>query len=338
MNRDNIILALSLLREDIEKNISSLEYEAMYRKVEQQNAWFIKQHVQYSLKAILPCLKEDYLREFCSKYSFVASEKTIAVIAAGNIPGVCLHDVFEVLLSGNKLLLKLSSVDNILVPFLLERLNKYHLTIANEELPIRYTDKISSFDAVIATGSNSTSLYFETYFAKYPHIIRKSRSSIAVIDKEDNISGLEDDIMMYMGLGCRNISHLFLPKGFDFNVLQTLLKKYDYLINHSKYRNNYDYYKAVFLMNSIGFKDFKSLLLVENFELHSPVSVVYYTYYDDVTEVNNYLIEHKEEIQCIVADKFPLQQGFTKIPFGKAQLPLLDDFADGVDTMRFLEF
>lgn len=321
MNRENIINALVWLGKDIEANMNSEEYELMYQQARAKNAWFIKENIQYALRAFLPWLNEENLRKFVSKYDVAQHSRTIAVVAAGNIPAVCFHDVLCVLLSGHKLMLKLSSQDDVIVPFLLEKLKQ------RTEIACQFVDKISHFDAVIATGSNSSSMYFETYFSKYPHIIRKSRSSIAVI--ETDFPKIEDDIFMYMGLGCRNVSLVFLPQDFDLQQLTKNFASYSHLINHNKYKNNYDYYKSIFLMNSVPFVDCGNLILQEKRELHAPVSVLYYSYYADLQEVRQFIEDHKEELQCVVGDAC--------IPFGKTQQPSLEDFADDVDTMKFLE-
>lgn len=333
MNREEIIHAFVCLGEDIRNNLLSEDYQNMYHRAQAQNGWFIPMNIQRSLEEFLPWLDRKTLEDFSSHYAFAKEPKTIAVVAAGNIPAVCFHDVLCVLLSGHKLMLKLSSSDNIIIPFLFSRLKETF------SLPIEFVDKIANFDAVIATGSNSSAMYFETYFGKYPHIIRKSRCSIAVVEKEEDISGIEDDILLYMGLGCRNVSLVFLPNGFSLDALKQRLSLYSHLTDHNKYRNNYDYHKAIFLMNLIPFTDACPMLLQEKRELHAPVSVLYYTYYDTRKEVLDFISQHQEELQCVVSNNFDFSDSSLvsdKILYGYSQKPSIDTFADNVDTMVFL--
>ncbi len=328
--REEIINALVMLGKDIEENMDKEPYLSMYRKVRSENPWFLEDNTKYALQQFLPWLQKDILENFANRYPCQQKRKRLAIVCAGNIPAVSFHDILCGLLSGSEVQIKLSSNDKVLIPFLLNRINKQEL------LPISYTDKIKDFDFVIATGSNSSSLYFESYFRNCPHIIRKSRSSIAVVTHEDNISGLEDDVFMYLGLGCRNVSLLFLPLGFDMERLKNRFKKYSFLADFHKYKNNYDYYRAVFQMNNVNVIDVGFYLLQENRQLHCPISVVNYCFYKDKKEIESFVEENKEELQCVVAGSFKFNDGIPTVPFGKAQSPNIDDYADNVDTMDFL--
>lgn len=331
MDRSIVIDALEFLGKDIRENIDKEPYLSMYDRARENNAWFLKENIKYALEQILIWLNKEDLSRFANQYSQHYKAKNLAIICAGNIPAVAFHDIVCSLLSGCIMQVKLSSCDKIVIPFLVERmLTKY-------DLPISFVDKVRNFDLIIATGSNNTSAYFDSYFKQYPKIIRKSRSSLAVITDEDDICGLENDVFMYFGLGCRNISLLFLPFGYDINKIKQQFNKYSYLIDFYKYKNNYDYRKALFLMNGIKCEDMGFCLLQNKEDLHCNISVVNYTYYQDYESVNAFISNHREELQCVVANNFEVKSNIDKIPFGKAQSPLLDDFADGVDTMLFLQ-
>jgi len=248
---------------------------------------------------------------------------------AGNIPLVGFHDFLSVLITGNKVLAKLSSNDTVLLPFLAKKLIEIEPGFA--EL-IEFTEeRLSNFDAVIATGSNNTARYFEYYFGKYPSIIRKNRNSVAILtgnETPEQLDALAEDIFRYFGLGCRNVSKLFLPKDYNFDPFFNAMYGWKEIINNNKYINNYDYNKAVYLMSNIELLDNEFLLLKEDNGFSSPISVVFYQYYESEDELRKYLSENKEHIQAIVSEK--------DIPFGAAQKPQLWDYADGVDTVSFL--
>lgn len=299
-----------------------------------ENPWFDRDSVYLALKALAKWLNKEVLEEFCDRYDFTDNPKTVAVICAGNIPAVNFHDLLCVLLSGNRALLKLSSLDNKLIPAIVEELVEIEPEIRDRVLFAE--GKIEGFDAVIATGSNNTSRYFNYYFSKYPHIIRHSRSSIAVIGNRDiDYKGLMTDVLTHKGMGCRNISKLFVPRGFDFMPFVEASKDYAFLMDHNKYRNNYDYHKAIFIMNNVAFVDSGALLMMENKDIFSPVSVLNYEFYDDLKCVEDMIEMDKDNIQCVVSD-IKFVGGMKTIGFGKAQQPEIYDYADNVDTMLFL--
>ncbi len=331
MDRSVVISALEFLGKDIRENMNKQPYLSMYERAKENNAWFLEENVLYALKQILIWLNGEELSKFANKYHKPSYSKNLAIVCAGNIPAVAFHDIICGLLSGCVVQVKLSSCDKIIIPFLVERMQ------TKFDLPISFVDKVKKFDLIIATGSNNTSAYFDSYFKQYPNIIRKSRSSLAVITEKDDISGLEDDVFMYFGLGCRNVSLLFLPFGFDISILKQQFSKYSYLIDFYKYKNNYDYRKALFLIGGTEFEDTGFCLLQNKEDLHCNISVVNYAYYKDYEYVNNFISANKENLQCVVANDFEIKTDLNKIPFGKAQTPLLEDFADGVDTMLFIE-
>jgi hypothetical protein len=248
---------------------------------------------------------------------------------AGNIPLVGFHDFLSVLISGNSIIAKTSSKDAELIIYLSEILCSINPGFRER---IRFTDGLlTGFDAVIATGSDNSSRYFEYYFGKYPHIIRKNRNSIAVIDGTETDTELENlgiDIFSYFGLGCRNVSKAFLPEGYDFHTMIKNWDKFSDVINHNKFANNYDYNMAIYLVNKEKFLDTGYLLLKESTELSSPVSVLYYEFYNSVQTVSARINYLREKIQCVT--------GKNHLAFGKAQFPKLWDYADNIDTLDFL--
>lgn len=296
--------------------------------VHQYNGWFVPSFVNKAINNVGVLLEEEALHEFC-KNIHEKSPKKVAIICAGNIPLVCFHDVLCVLLSGHHALIKLSADDNLLLPFFLKLLVHYEPAF---ETRIEFAaGKLSNFDAVIATGSNNTAGHFQFYFNKYPNIIRKNRSSVAVIDgRESNeeLKALGEDIFSYFGLGCRNVRKLLVPKGYSFTGFFENIVSFGEVINNNKYGNNYDYNRAIYLLESLPFLDNNFLMIKESRELHSPIGVLYYQTYNTPEELRNYLKEQQGELQCIVGKGF--------IPFGCSQTPVISDFADNVNTMDFL--
>ncbi len=295
------------------------------------NGWFIKEFVEEALKNIGSMLDEKSLDDFTQNIPEPKQQKTVAIIMAGNIPMVGFHDLMCVLLSGHKVLIKLSTDDNVLMPFFIKLLEHYEPSIGEN---IKFSEaKLTNFDAVIATGSNNTASHFQYYFGKYPNIIRKNRTSVAVITGKESVEDLKNlgrDIFLYFGLGCRNVSKLLVPKGFVFDPVFEAVFDYQFAVNNKKYGNNYDYNRAIYLLNLDKFLDNNFMMIKEDKGLFSPVSVVYYQEFDSETEVKQYLEENKENLQCIVG-KGP---GFA--PFGYSQQPVITEYADGVDTLKFL--
>ncbi len=315
--------------------INQSEYESLSDLVSRAhvfNGWFTPEAVKSAFIGISDWLTEDNLKKWVDNYPISEKnnrEKKIAIIMAGNIPLVGFHDFIAVFLSGNKTLAKLSSDDQHLFPALIKTLHLFDPSI--EEWVEIAQGKIENFDAVIATGSNNSATYFESYFGKYPHIIRKNRTSVAVLDntetKEDLVA-LGKDIFAYFGLGCRNVSQIWIPKDYDLNLLFEAMFPYKEIINHNKYANNYDYNKAVYLMNQENLLDNGFILLKEDEKLNSPLGMLHYVHYQNESEVKMFLEKNKTDIQAIIGKKF--------IPFGKAQTPSLNDYADDVDTLNFL--
>ncbi len=309
-----------------------------------QNPWFTEQNIRESINAIGESLRSEKINFWINKYPNIKNQrntKKIGVITAGNIPLVGFHDFITVLISGNIFYGKLSSKDNRLLKFISEYL--INLNSDFKKL-INFTeDKLENFDAIIATGSDNTSRYFEYYFGKYPHIIRKNRNSVAVLDgneTKEEIEALANDIFSYFGLGCRNVSKLFIPKNYCFDLFFENIVHFKSVYHHNKYANNYDYNKSVYLMNQIQHFDNGFVILKEDQGLSSPIGVLFFEYYDDIKKVKEFLDLNppagragKDQIQCIVSKSKFIKDA---IPFGKSQQPELWDYADNVDTMQFL--
>jgi len=298
------------------------------------NSWFTEKNVLFALNSWSEALSEENITKWLSGYTISDTEpKTVAIIMAGNIPLVGFHDFISVLITGNNVLAKLSSNDTQLLPFLAEYLTEIEPEFKNR---IHFTEeKLTNFDAVIATGSNNTARYFDYYFGKYPNIIRKNRNSVAVLTGEETseqLKALANDIFMYFGLGCRNVSKIFLPKNYNFDPFFNAMFSWKHIINNNKYINNYDYNKAVYLMSTIDLLDNEFMLLKEDTGYSSPISVVFYEYYNSLEQLNDHLSENKEHIQAIVSEAGVLNE----IPFGKSQTPQLWEYADGIDTIAFL--
>ncbi len=298
------------------------------------NGWFTPEQVYFSVQSWAKALSEDNLDKWLSVYDFSnVKPKTIGLILAGNIPLVGFHDFLCVLISGHKVLVKTSSNDQHLIKFLAN----YLINISPEmENYITFTDgKLENFDAIIATGSNNTARYFEYYFKDKPSIIRKNRNSVAVLsgnETKEDLVNLGEDIFRYFGLGCRNVSKLFIPKGYDFKNFFEAIYEYKDVIFYEKYSNNYDYNKAVFLMSNFKLLDNEFLTLKEDSSYTSPISSVFYEYYEDIEALKTQLKNDAEQIQCIVSNDIIEND----IPFGKTQKPELWDYADSVDTIAFL--
>lgn len=303
-------------------------------KAHQHNGWFTHDNLVFALNSWSKVLSVPNLTNWLSAYDFSATDqKTIGIVMAGNIPLVGFHDFISVLLSGHKVLAKLSSNDGVLLPHLSQTL--IGIESRFEGLIGFPKDRLTDFDAVIATGSNNTARHFEYYFGKHPNIIRSNRNGVAILngkERLDQLESLADDIFRYFGLGCRNVSKLYVPNGYNFDTFFNAMYRWRDIINNDKYINNYDYNKAVYLMSNMALLDNEFMLLKEDQGYASPISVVFYEYYSNETELLQRLERDAGSIQCIVGDATPLQT----IPFGGAQTPGLPDYADGVDTMAFL--
>ena len=309
------------------------ELNNIIEEAEKHNSWFSKKNIDNALNYWKDQLNEIVLKKWISEYNLVNEIENIAIIMAGNFPLAGLHDLISVIISGNNAIIKPASDDKILIEYFVNYLyTKFPKT--KDLIRINY-GKLIDFDKVIATGSNNTFKYFDYYFREKKSLLRKNRTSLAVLsgnesDKELNL--LSDDIFMYFGLGCRNVSKLFIPKRYDLEILKKRLNKYDYIINHHKYSNNYNYQKTIKLMNSEEFIDGNHFILSESENFAPPISVIYYEFYEQISDVKDKIKSSKDKIQCIVS-KLDIEKS---VDFGEAQKPKLNQYADNVDTLKFL--
>ena len=305
--------------------------ERQYR----ENSWFTPEFCRYALSTIAQMLAPEALDAFYSQYKDVAPveapRKRVAVISAGNILLADFHDFFCILVSGNDYQGRLTPQAKHLLPVLAQALSEIEPQFAER---ISFVEKITDFDAIIAYESNNSNRYFEYYFKQYPHLIRKNRNSIAVLNEmesDDELRLLSNDIYLYFGLGCRSVSKLFVPRNYDFvPFLQILTQESQPIAQHHQFNNNLEYQKAIHLMNQIPYMDAGTFLLVENQRYASPIGMVYYEYYDDIKSVNKRLTEDAEQLQCLVSNDPHIT---CRTPFGNAHTPTLSDYND---TLRRL--
>jgi len=303
-------------------------------QLNESNSWFKREQLEFACASWSTALTNDNLSKWLSVYNIAVEPlKTIALILAGNIPMVGFHDILSVLISGNKALIKLSSNDQYLIPFVLKYISTVEPRFADRYQITK--EKLEDFDAVIATGSDNTARYFEYYFGKYPHIIRKNRNSVAVLngnESKDDMKALGEDIFRYFGLGCRSVSKLFVPKGYNFDQFFEGIFHFKQVLDDDKYTNNYDYNKAVFLMSNFNLLDNGFFTIKEDTAYASPISSAFYEYYENLDDVQQKLNLDADKIQCIVSNNLVNNS----IKFGTTQSPQLWDYADNVDTMKFL--
>ena len=334
MNLEERIEALHQLGEYL-ANLNEEELDELTWKAGNQNSWFTPEHVQRAISGIRNFLDRDVLKSFTSNYQLSDQHpaKTIGIVMAGNIPLVGFHDLLCVLLSGNRALIKPSSTDTFLMRHITDKLIEIdHRLVQN----VLFAEKLEGMDAIIATGSDNTARYFEYYFAKYPHIIRKNRTSIGILNGSENAQAFESlgkDIFLYFGLGCRNVSKLYVPQGYNFSSFFEAIEDYKRVRDHHKYVNNYDYNKSIYLINGVQHLDNGFLLVTASESLVSPISVLYFEEYSDGHQLKTNLENQADKIQCIVSDQ---QWWPNSFDFGQAQSPAIDDYADQVDTMQFL--
>ncbi len=331
-DRINALIELGRLLREPDEYLEAVMHRSCHH-----NPWFTVENQRMAVGAIASrMLDAAKLRTWAGQYEIPENQlpKTVGIVMAGNIPLVGWHDVQCVFVSGCKAKIKLSEKDQYLLPYLLKLLERID---ARSTACFEIVPQLRDFNAVIATGSNNTSRYFESYFSSWPHIIRRNRNAVAVLDGSESrqeLLALCDDIFRFFGLGCRNVSKLYVPQGYDFEPLLEVLHEFRQVVLHEKYKNNYDYNYALFALNKTPFLMTGSILLVENASLQSRIAALHYTHYLDADALERELIAQQEGIQCIVCHDALLH--LPTVPFGKAQEPELWDYADGVDTMRFL--
>ena len=306
------------------------ELKGVKQKAYEKNKWFTPEFIGLSIKNISEnYLDENRLSAWINHYHIDDNiqPKKIGVVMAGNIPLVGFHDFLSVFLTGHQQVIKLSDKDDVLLKHLIDKIIHWNAKISSI---VKTSELLKDCDAYIATGSNNSARYFNRYFGRYPSVVRNNKTAVAVLsgdESENQISLLADDVYSYFGLGCRNVTKLFVPKDYDFIVLLNVFKKYNYFSDINKYRNNYEYNLALLILNNKYYMSNESIILSENDNIFSPVSVLNYSFYENEKPVFQQL-RKDENVQCIVGEK--------NIPFGQSQSPGLFDYADGIDTMQFL--
>lgn len=329
MNLSQRIILLQKLGDYLKSNAP--EWQEAKEKAYQQNPWFLPTFIELAVNNICDqFLQTSILNEWVKKYPQVKEEnrspKLVGIVMAGNIPLVGFHDFLCVFIGGNKCLIKPSSKDEVLIKHIVRTLIAWEPEL---HAFIKLETMLKGCDAYIATGSNSSAGYFDYYFAKYAHLIRRNRTSVAILtgnETTENLSALADDVYLYYGMGCRNVTKIYVPHNYNFEPLLNVFKKYDCLAEEHKYKNNYDYNLAIHILNNKYYMSNASLILVEDKSIFSPISQLHYQFYKDSRHVIDAL--NYNEVQCIIGDNF--------IPFGQAQCPRIDEYADGEDTMQFL--
>lgn len=328
MNLQNRIGLLQKLKDYLEENGTT--WQEVKANTAAHNGWFITDFIDLAVTNICSVfLQPEKLTAWANHYHLDDNiqGKNIGVVMAGNIPLVGFHDFLCVFISGHSQTIKLSGKDDVLLKHIVQKLYSWDISVQNY---IAFAEILKGCDAYIATGSNNSARYFQQYFAKYPSIIRRNRTSVAILtgtETTQDLDKLSDDIHLFFGLGCRNVTKIYVPENYDFVPLLRVFDKYKYFADHNKYKNNYDYQLSLALMNNIYYMTNEATLLIENESIFSAISQLNYSFYKDVTAVKNALAENNY-VQCIV--------GNGHIAFGQAQQPGLFDYADGVDTMQFL--
>ena len=323
---------------------SDTEFKSVINKARSENPWFTEENILIALNNWALALEKEKIEKWAGNYLNLLKNKSkelnIAIVNAGNIPFVGLHDLLTVILTGNRYIGKNATGDSILLPYLTSLLFDVDPSFKDK---IQFVSRLESMDAVIATGNNNSARYFEYYFSKYPHIIRKNRNGVGVLsgnETREQIHELGKDIFTYFGLGCRNVSKLYVPKGYSFNAFFEAIEDFKSLLTHSKYMNNFDYNNSVFLLKRIPFlQNGFSIVRKEN-QIASPVAVLHYEEYDNVQELIKNLTDSFSQLQCIsTANNFIVGNEMLeniRVDFGKTQSPSLWDYADGANTAEFL--
>jgi hypothetical protein len=328
MNLKERIELMSWLGEYMKQN--PVEWKDAKKQAYLQNGWFTREFTDLASNNIASkYLNKEALTAWTKHYHLDdnISRKNVGIVMAGNIPMVGFHDLLSVFITGHKQTIKLSSKDNILIKHLVDKLIEKE---PNTETYLTFANNLKGCDAYIATGSNNTSRYFEYYFGRYPNIIRNNKTSVAVLTGTETLSDLENlagDICTFFGLGCRNVTKLYVPENYDFVPFLNSFNKYKHFADHKKYRNNYDYYLTLLIMNSQQYMTNNIVLLFKSDEIFSPVSQLNYSVYKDFNRLKEELASNSA-IQCIAGSGF--------LPFGTTQVPGLFDYADGIDTIGFL--
>ena len=333
-SQETFVDSLKPLKDYLRSNDAALDHAVS--KAYELNPWFFPEFSRHAINAIAEFfLDREKCERWLSLYQQPKQEsKKIGIIMAGNVPLVGFHDLFCVLASGHNAIIKLSDKDSVLMKFLVHKWIEVEPSLTSK---ISFLEKLEGYDAVIATGSNNSARYFEYYFRTTPHILRQNRNGVALLTGKETHAELKElgkDIFLYYGLGCRNVSKIYVPEGYDFSLLENAFKEWEYLSDHNKYRNNLDYNYAIYIINSVKHINLGHLILKEDDMIASRIGCVHYSYYSDKNDLISKLDERRNEIQCLVSvDPVP---GWDHVSPGQSQHPLLHQYADGIDTMQFL--
>jgi Acyl-CoA reductase (LuxC) len=313
--------------------------QAVVNRTYHNNSWFTVENQWKAIDAIVQnFLNRDILENWIASYNIPEEQspmKSVCLVLAGNIPLVGFHDILCVFVTGHKAKIKVSDKDPFLIPFIIQNLIEINPSVKEHFELVQ--GPMKDFDTVIATGSNNSARYFEAYFGKYPHIIRKNRNAIAVLqgnETAEDLMKLGEDVFTYFGLGCRNVSKIYVPRNYEFNPLLEALHEYREIVLHDKYKNNFDYQFTLLILNKVKYQGNGCILMIESPEIASPIALLHYEYYDDFEMLQLELNGRKDDIQCVVSNT-PVE-GLPTFKFGEAQKPSINDYADGVDTMAFL--
>ncbi|RXK52334.1 aldehyde dehydrogenase family protein [Aquirufa rosea] len=333
MKKDSFLQLIGFLHDYFTKSSNKEKIELFIEKAKDENPWFSDHLIREAMDAIqIQFFDINAWEVFFQEHpEHVKASKKVGLILAGNLPAVGLHDVLMTLASGNTALVKLSSQDKSIMQLYIQVMQSF-----SSDVPVQLVDRLQGAEAVIATGSDFSSSYFSHYFASMPHIIRKNRTSIALLtgnESKQDFEGLAKDIFSYYGLGCRNVSTIAIPESFDPTPLFDVLTTYHGVLDHNKYSNNYQYHKTLFLLNQVQHFDLGNLLVLERDELVSPVGVIFLKRYSSLDELNAWIQAHEHKIQCVVSQE---KTASNRVYFGESQQPGLSDFADGIDTYAFL--
>ncbi|GAB4203244.1 MAG: acyl-CoA reductase [Bacteroidia bacterium] len=323
-----------ILKKYLQNDTNTPYYDVIQKSIQQAeilNPWFIEKFIHTMLSHISDLISKESIESYIADFQTASHPKNILVIAAGNIPMVSFHDVMTVLLSVHTLIFKPSSKDTVLMKMILHILQDINPKLKEKIIIVESPLSGRNMDAVIATGTNNTAHHIHQYFSQYPRIVRNNRTSIAIIDEtttDEELKKLADDILLYFGMGCRNVSKIFIPENFDIQRIFKNIYDYGFVMQHHKYMNNYDYYRSIYLLNRESFLENNFLIVKESEQLHAPVANLFYQRYTDINEPLKYIQNHQNDVQTIV--------GKNHTPFGMSQFPHISDFSDGINTKNFL--
>lgn len=334
MIHQSFIQLSGIFKKYLQNNTNTPYYETIQNSIRQAellNPWFIEKFTHTMLSHISNLISKESIENYIADFKTTSRPKNVLVIAAGNIPMVSFHDVMTVLLSGHTLIFKPSSKDTVLMKMILHILQDINPQLKEKIIIIETPLSSRNIDAVIATGTNNTARHIHHYFSQYPRIVRNNRTSVAIIDEtttDDELKKLADDILLYFGMGCRNVSKIFIPENFEIQRIFKNIYDYGFVMQHHKYMNNYDYYRSIYLLNRETFLENNFLIVKENEQLHAPVANLFYQKYTHINEPLQYIQNHQNDIQTIVGKNYT--------PFGMSQFPNISDFSDGINTKNFL--